>query len=421
MTFDDTLAFARRGYEYISSRCRELGADVFETRLLLRPTICMMGRDAAQLFYDDTRFERAGAAPMRLQKTLLGVGGVQGLDGVRHRHRKAMFLSLMTDESMARLERLTGDTWRAAALRWQNRARIVLFDEVELILCRAACAWAGVPLIESEIKRRTRDLGALIDGAGGVGPRYRDGRRARRRAEAWLGDAIERQRASGDAPAGSALEVLAAHRDLDGALLDPRIAAVELLNLLRPTVAIARFITFAALALHESPACRYALADDPELAELFVQEVRRFYPFFPAAIARVRTPFTWGGVRFRRGTRVLLDLHGTNRDPRIWARPDEFIPARFRDWDGDAFSLIPQGGGDHATGHRCAGEWLTIRLMKVALRMLTTEMTYQVPQQDLRIAPWRMPAIPRSRFVIERVRHVGLRSVEFAERQHASP
>ena len=38
--------------------------------------------------------------------------------------------------------------------------------------------------------------------------------------------------------AGSAAEQVAAHRDEHGALLPPRIAAVELLNLLRPTVAV---------------------------------------------------------------------------------------------------------------------------------------------------------------------------------------
>ena len=34
-------------------------------------------------------------------------------------------------------------------------------------------------------------------------------------------------------------------------MLDPRIAAVELLNILRPTVAVSVFITFTAHALHQ--------------------------------------------------------------------------------------------------------------------------------------------------------------------------
>ena len=50
-----------------------------------------------------------------------------------------------------------------------------------------------------------------------------------------------------------ALSHLPKHKNLDGTLLDPQIAAVELINVLRPTLAIGRYITFAALALHEHP------------------------------------------------------------------------------------------------------------------------------------------------------------------------
>ncbi len=43
------------------------------------------------------------------------------------------------------------------------------------------------------------------------------------------------------------------HRDPYGNLLDPGVAAVELINILRPTVAVARYVAFAAVALHEFP------------------------------------------------------------------------------------------------------------------------------------------------------------------------
>lgn len=68
------------------------------------------------------------------------------------------------------------------------------------------------------------------------------------------------------------------------------------------------------------------------------------------------------------------------------------------------FYLIPQGGGDYNTGHRCAGEWITIEIMKTALHILTTSMTYDVPKQDLRISLSRIPTLPRSRFIISNVR-----------------
>jgi NADH dehydrogenase FAD-containing subunit len=49
------------------------------------------------------------------------------------------------------------------------------------------------------------------------------------------------------------------------------------------------------------------------------------------------------------------------------------------------------------------GEWFTIELVKQAVRLLTSEMRYEVPEQDLTTSLSRMPAIPRSRLVIRSV------------------
>lgn len=136
----------------------------------------------------------------------------------------------------------------------------------------------------------------------------------------------------------------------------------------------------------------------------FVQEARRFFPFFPLIAAEVRKDFNWNGYQFPRGRRVLLDLYGTNHDPRIWENPDKFYPERFCSRDEGTFDLIPQGGGSYHMNHRCAGEWVTISLMKSAVNFLTESIEYDAPQQDLHINLSRMPAIPESRFIIENVR-----------------
>ena len=72
---DSSLGLLTDGYGFISNRCDRLGTDAFETRLLLRRTVCLRGEAAARLVYDRDRFERAGAAPRRMRKTLLGEGG----------------------------------------------------------------------------------------------------------------------------------------------------------------------------------------------------------------------------------------------------------------------------------------------------------------------------------------------------------
>jgi fatty-acid peroxygenase len=394
------------GYRFVSRRCERHRSDIFQTRIMLQKAICMRGEEAARIFYNPDRFRRHHAAPRRVQKTLFGKG-IQGLDDAAHRHRKQMFMSLMTPESIGRLADLTTSQWRVYLEKWQGMDEVVLFDAAREILCRSVCQWAGVPLPEEEVRRRADDLEAMIDSPAAFGPRHWRGKLARRRAEEWIGWLIEMVRAhhlpgAVDEP----LQVIAWHCDLDGNLLDLQVAAVEVLNLLRPTVAMSRYVVFAALALHEHPQWRQKILACDESLHFFVQEVRRFYPFFPVVAARVRENFEWNGYRFPERTRVILDLYGTDHDPRVWAEPEKFSPERFRNWDGSPFNFIPQGGGDYEAGHRCAGEWITIELMKVATRFLTSAMSYTVPEQDLRISLSRMPAIPKSRFVLREVRGV---------------
>lgn len=399
---DSTIPLLRDPYRFVSKRCRRFGTDLFETRLMLQKTICMMGPEAARLFYDPDRFERQDAMPGAIKKTLLGQGGVQGLDGAEHRNRKTMLMALMTPERIHQLVETASAEWQIAADRWATCDRVVLYDEACEVLTRAVCAWAGVPLAEEEIGQRTRQLRLLFDGAGAAGPRHLASRLARKRANQWVAGVIEDVR--GDRlqpPPESAAHVLAWHRDTGGELLSPHVAAVDLLNVLRPTVAVAVYVTFAAHALHEHPSCRSRIqGGDADFAGWFVQEVRRFYPFFPAAAALVRHDFEWRGYHFPQGRRVLLDLHGTDQDARTWDAPDDFRPERFREWDENPFTFIPQGGGDHFQNHRCAGEWITIALMEEATDFLTRRVEYDVPEQDLRIDYSRLPALPKSRFVI---------------------
>jgi len=407
---DGTLSLLREGYAFIQNRCRRLNTDVFETRLMLGRVTCVMGADAAEMFYHPGRFTRKKALPPSALMLLQDVGSAQVLDGEVHRHRKQMLLSLMTPDRIRALVSDFEETWQGRIATWAAADEVMLHNEVEQILCSAVCRWAGIPLTEAAVLQRTGEFSAMIDGAGAIGPRNWKAMLLRARTEEWVCSIIEGIRAhhmkvAEDSPAC----VVAMYRGPDGELLDVQSAAVELINLLRPTVAVARYITFAALALHQYPECRERIRGGGEdWLECFVQEVRRFYPFFPAVGGRARQAFDWRGMHFEAGAWVLLDLYGTNHDPRIWGDPETFRPDRFRSWDRSPYTLIPQGGGDHVIGHRCAGERLTIELVKAAARLLATAMDYDVPEQDLRVDLGRMPAIPASRFLIRNVARLGV-------------
>ncbi|MFG6637938.1 cytochrome P450 [Sulfitobacter sp. 1A12126] len=403
--FDSTLALFRNPYGFISKTCRDLDADLFITRILLQKTICMTGAAAAEAFYGEDRLTRSDSMPGRIQKTLLGEGGVQGLDGAAHRRRKELFMSLMGTERIAALEDMSLHMLDNYAPDWEVRNEIVLYDEVREMLTRVVCAWAGVPLPETEVSTRTAQLTALFQEAGAVGPKHWAARRARHRLGKWAAGLIQQVRDGELQPTQeSALNVIATWNDLNGKLLTSKDAAVELLNVLRPTVAVSVFIVQTAHALHRYPEWQEKLRKDEGLLEPFVEEVRRFYPFFPAVAARVRSAFEWRGYRFPEGCRVLLDLYGTNTDPRSWDAPLEFLPERFQNWGESPFDFIPQGGGDHYTNHRCPGEWIAINQMKVFCRYLVNEIDYDVPDQGLELDSRELPSLPENRFIMRNIR-----------------
>lgn len=397
--FDSTFAFRRDPYRFIARTAAALGSDVFETRLLLQPVICMTGAEAARLFYDPARFRRAGAAPEALQATLFGKGGVQGLDGAAHRCRKAMFIEQTGPARTADLAARVREGWRAALPLWRREPSVRLAQALQPVLARAAFDWAGLPLPQAELPLRTRQLVALFDGAAGSLWSHLVARWSRWRLESWLAMRLHeaRERRLRLAP-GSPAEAVIWHREPDGRLLAPRIAAVELLNLLRPVVAVSVWIGFVAHALHSQPGQRRVLQAEGlqgRRALDFVREVRRHYPFFPAVAARVVEDFEWQGHRFAAGRRALLDLYGTNHDARCWHEPWVFDPQRFQDRPPGLYDFIPQGGADAVHHHRCPGEDIATQLMLLALQMLLQEMPYELPPQDLRLDFARLPAQPR--------------------------
>lgn len=398
--FDSTLALQKEGYDFIRNRCQQMQTDIFETRVLLKPTICMLGREASEIFNDETKFQRSGAAPTRVKKTLLGQKGVQGLDGEAHRHRKAMFMALMSKQSLDELVQTIHAYWLAAINDWQLRdSPIVLKQAAAEVLTQSICQWAGVPLERDEIKHRTHQFIHMIESASKIGFRHWQGRQARRSMERWCRKLIHQTRTGHlSIEPDKALYKIAMHQQLDNNLLSEQVAAVELLNVLRPTVAITYYIVLTALALHHFPHEAKRL-DSDEARHRFAQEVRRFYPFFPATVALVKHTFEWQGYTFAEGTRVMLDLYGTNHDERLWQNPEQFWPDRFLYNEPDPFSLIPQGGGDYWQHHRCAGEWLTLTMMELALKVLTEEMEYEVPGQNLFLPHNKMPTYPESGFV----------------------
>lgn len=405
-SIDNTLDLMQDGYLFIKNRIEKYQSNLFETHLMGEKAICMSGEEAAKLFYNPELFERNDAAPKRIQKTLFGENAIQTMDGIEHIHRKALFISLLTPVQQKRLGELMMEKMEASIDKWIDSKNIILFDETKKILCQVACQWAEVPLQESEIESRANDFSLMIDAFGGVGPRYWKGKMTRYKSEEWIRGIIEDVRSGRlKVQEDSVLYTMTFHKNIDGRKMDAAMAAIELINVLRPIVAISTFITFAALALYEHPECKEKLIlDNNNYREMFVQEVRRYYPFTPLIGARVKKNFILDKYELKKGMLVLLDVYGINHDPSIWINPDEFNPERFSEWKGGLYDFIPQGGGEPFNTHRCPGEGVTVEIIKESLNFLVNKIDYEVPKQDLSYSMARIPTLPESGFIISNIK-----------------
>jgi fatty-acid peroxygenase len=398
--WDQSLQVLTEGYSWLPGQRRRIDGDVVHTRVMGQRAVALCGPEAAQFFYDEKNVQRHTAIPGPVLSTLFGHGAVHTLDRDAHRQRKSAFLSLVTRESTAALVQCVAAAWEDTVLGWTPGREVVLFDEASRALTAGVRRWAGVPVGTHEVADLAADLVAMVDGFATAGPRHWRARQARKRREAWLGSLVQDVRdGRTEAPEGSALDVIARHRDVDGDLLDPRTAAVELLNVIRPTVAVCWFVSYAGHALHRWPQHREPLRAGGDFAVAFAHELRRFYPFAPFLGGRAARELDLAGERVPAGSLVLLDLWGQNHDSRWWPDPYRFDPHRFVDREIGEWELVPQGAGDPHTGHRCPGEPFTVAILAELCTRLAHQ-DYDVPEQDLTISLSRIPARPRSRFVL---------------------
>lgn len=386
MERDLAIALLQKGYRALPG----LGARaaVVPVRLLGRRALVVRGPEQVRRFYDNDLITRRGAVPPPLAWLLFGRGAIHGLDGAEHLHRKRLFLDLLDDDAArdmaGRVRRRLTNRLRAEA---GHAPRV--FDLLVEAYGDAALEWAGLEPDHAVSHR----LAAIVDGFGGAGRAYPKAWHARRQIDAWARALVREARAGRHG--GTPLAQVAAWRDVKGRLLPVPVAAVELVNLLRPTVAVAYLGAFAVLALDEHPdwLTRLADPDADELRRAFAHEVRRTFPFVPALAGRTRQDSTWGGLRLGRGRRVILDVPGTNLDEASYPGAARFDPERFVDREIGPYDYVPQGGGHADAGHRCPGEPTTVAILDATLEVFARSSWHGLPERGH--DPERIPSRER--------------------------
>lgn len=184
-TLDETLALRREGYRFFINRFERYKSDLFTSRLLLKPALCARGPEAVALFYRSNKLTRVGALPPTALRLLQDKRSALQLDDQAHEKRKAMFMTMMDEPSIDRLCALFVGCWQVEVRQWQQRSQVNLMEDVPPILTRAVCRWAGVPLRNEELSRRTAELTAMVEQAAAIGPAHWQAQYLRHRAERW--------------------------------------------------------------------------------------------------------------------------------------------------------------------------------------------------------------------------------------------
>jgi fatty-acid peroxygenase len=401
MRDDLTIRLLRDRYLAVA-KAREAvgGGPWFPARMMGRRALVVEGEDGARLFYDTSLVTRSGAVPAPVRLLLFGPGAVHGLNGDEHASRKRLFLDIVDRPAVERLAAEVADRLEVAASRWSQQGTVTLFDELTQVYGSAVIAWAGLDLDARRTARLSRELAAMVDSFGLGGTSFARGYLARIRANRWARAVVEEVRdGRRTAPDGSVLAKVAARDDLNHT-----VAGVELLNVLRPTVAVAYFGSYAAHALAQHPDVRERLAaGSAEHLRAFEHEIRRWYPFVPLLTGRLARDHTWRGHRFPRRSWIVLDVLGTNVDPAHWTGGRSFDPERFLGREPSAFEYVPHGGGDPASGHRCPGEPLAVGILEATLKVLAG-LDYEIAPGDDTVPMGRIPSLPPRRMQLQHVR-----------------
>lgn len=396
------------GYLLLSELRKEANAPVVKARLLNKEVIAIYGKEAAKKFYDPRNFKREGAMPKIVLKTLFGENGVQTLDGQAHEHRKTIFMDLMTPKRMEEYHRILDKNLTQKLDRQQGQFE--LFDLAKDVLFRSICEWAGIDLSQltkKEVDQLAEYQISMISSAVTNPATHIKGIDNRKKSEKWVQSLIENARINPVAGKEDvALYAFAKATDDHGELLPIDVAAVELLNVIRPTVALTVWIALMGHALFSRPDIYQRLhAEFDQLQDSFIQEMRRYYPFFPMLPAFAIQDVEVDGYLIPKDSWVVLDLYGTNHDDRMIETPEVFRISRYLGKEkhisyDEEYEMIAQGGGEFKTMHRCAGEWITLHTLRVFSDQLVNKYQFSIPEQDWSIPMNQFPTYPKSKALL---------------------
>ncbi|TXC99819.1 cytochrome P450 [Streptomyces sp. ISID311] len=346
------------------------------------PAWLVTRRHEARAVLADARFSRADAARDAPRTTPVSPIGLVATDPPDHTRLRRLatraFTARRAEALRPRVREITEDAIRRMTA---EKAPADLVEHVALpVPIMVICELLGVPV---EDRDRFRGWSDMILSTSGTTPR--DFMAATAALKAYMGELIERRQAE---PADDLMTALLRARDEETP--DNRASRDELVEL---CIAIllggyettaSQFANFTWLLLTERPDALAELADRPERARAWVEELLRYVPLAASAslpryaLENVEV----GGAKVRAGEPVLVAIGAANRDALRFPRPDDLDP------DLDTSAHLAFGHGIH----HCAGAALARVELQEGLTALARLLPGLRPAGD---ATWKSAAFLR--------------------------
>ena len=161
-----------------------------------------------------------------------------------------------------------------------------------------------------------------------------------------------------------------AHEKMGGRYLEEHEVISFCLNIIVGGVDTTTALTTNALVhLHDHPADKNRLIQDPQAIPIAREEFLRFFTPIHGVVRNVMGEAEIGGSALEKGDRVFLALSAANRDPEIFMNPDRIDIERFPN------RHVAFGAGSH----RCIGSFLArIMFEEMVMTVLTRIPDYRV-------------------------------------------
>ena len=395
-------------------------AVMYKERIGGKKVYILRGQNGARLFYDSRKIKRAGALPKYILDTIFG-NGIHNMDNSHHLYRKELYREIMSHELLDRFVRIHSNLYITYMSKWRRSNKFVLYEEMQTLLAHTSHKWVGLfNFSNMSFEEIGNHYMRMIDAVGAYMPfpfhnnAVSKGKSSRKIIEKEISSQVALHRNSVKKfETGTPAAILA---DSDLSIHD---VTVEIINLTRPCVAVAKFVAFAGHAAFKHSflvphgpktnvngngngnGINKEALDSWKQGDNFVNEVRRLYPFVPFLGGITKTDMLVDGMQVKKDSMMILDIHSVNMDSGVFVNPFEFIPDRFNTVKVTDYNYVPQGGGQVWNSHRCPGEQITVIILKLAVyHMFTKEDFTILSDQDFTIDKRRMPTIPKDGIVM---------------------